>query len=99
MTNAAPNGTATTTTTTTTTSFYALLKVDHDATIEDIHRAYKKLSTTFHPDKLPRTTSDENKEKIQQVFLEFKLASMCLFVFSFGLVWLDLSIIVGTDWM
>ena len=64
----------------TTTDLYSLLNVNRDATVEDIHRAYKKLSTTFHPDKLPRDTSDEKKEKIQQVFLEFKLASTSTFI-------------------
>ena len=63
-----------------TTDLYSLLNVNRDATVEDIHRAYKKLSTTFHPDKLPRDTSDEKKEKIQQVFLEFKLASTSTFI-------------------
>ena len=54
---------------------YSLLNVHRDATVDDIHRAYKRLSTTFHPDKLPRDTSEATKDKIQQVFLEFKLAS------------------------
>ena len=54
---------------------YSLLKVDRGATEEDIHRSYKTLSTTFHPDKLPLTTSVEDRERIQQVFLEFKRAS------------------------
>lgn len=56
---------------------YSLLKVARDATEEEIHRAYKSLSTTFHPDKLPPTTSQEKREQIQHVFLECKRASTC----------------------
>jgi DnaJ-class molecular chaperone len=56
-------------------NLYSLLKVDRDATEEEIHRAYKALSATFHPDKLPPTTSAETREQIQQFFLEFKRAS------------------------
>ena len=56
------------------TDLYSLLKVDRDATMEEIHRAYKTLSTTFHPDKLPPSTED-NRETIQEIFLRFKAAS------------------------
>ena len=54
---------------------YSLLKVGRDASEEEIHKAYKSLSTCFHPDKLPRTTSPERRDRIQQIFLEFKRAS------------------------
>lgn len=54
---------------------YSLLKVDRNAADDEIHRAYKNLSTTFHPDKLPPATSSEEREQVQQVFLEFKRAS------------------------
>ena len=54
---------------------YSLLKVSRDATEEEIHKAYKSLSTCFHPDKLPRSTSPDKRERIQQIFLEFKRAS------------------------
>lgn len=60
---------------TATVDLYSLLKVDRHATEEEIHRAYKNLSTTFHPDKLPPSTSAEDREQVQQVFLEFKRAS------------------------
>ena len=54
---------------------YSLLKVARDATEDEIHRAYKSLSNTFHPDKLPATTGPEKREQIQKIFLEFKRAS------------------------
>ena len=62
---------------------YSLLKVDRSATEEEIHRAYKNLSTTFHPDKLPAITSTEDREKVQGVFLEFKRASKFFQCFPF----------------
>ena len=58
-----------------TRDLYTLLKVDKTSTQDEIHRAYKKLSTTFHPDKLPPTTSEEKRDRVQAVFLEFKRAS------------------------
>ena len=72
---------------------YSLLNVHSDATVDDIHRAYKRLSTTFHPDKLPRDTPEATKDKIQQVFLEFKLASkslllLLLFLMESATFWL-----------
>ena len=60
--------------TTATNDLYSLLKVDRDSTIEEIHRAYKTLSNTFHPDKLP-PSSQHKREEIQEVFLQFKSAS------------------------
>jgi DnaJ-class molecular chaperone len=56
---------------------YSQLKVSRDATEDEIHKAYKSLSTSFHPDKLPPTTSPEKREQIQRIFMEFKRASKC----------------------
>lgn len=58
-----------------TLDLYSLLKVNRNATKDEIHRAYKSLSTSFHPDKLPPTTTPEKREQIQEIFLEFKRAS------------------------
>jgi curved DNA-binding protein CbpA len=38
-------------------NLYSLLKLDQDATPDEVHRAYRLLSTTFHPDKIPASTS------------------------------------------
>eukprot|EP00980_Cylindrotheca_fusiformis_P005666 scaffold1184_cov132-Cylindrotheca_fusiformis.AAC.87 len=54
---------------------YSLLKVSPDSTEDEIHKAYKSLSTSFHPDKLPPTTPLEKREQIQYFFLELKRAS------------------------
>jgi hypothetical protein len=51
---------------------YSILKLDRDASEEEIHRSYRTLSTTFHPDKLP--PSDSSREEIQQTFLDLKSA-------------------------
>jgi curved DNA-binding protein CbpA len=71
---------------------YSILKLDRkDApTEEDIHRAYRLLSTTFHPDKIPSNTAaaaaeqsrrrhgdgsaNDDTTSIQQIFLDFKKA-------------------------
>jgi curved DNA-binding protein CbpA len=50
---------------------YSLLKLDRDATTDDIHRSYRTLSTTFHPDKLPHSSQGET---LQQIFLDIKKA-------------------------
>ena len=51
--------------------------------MEEIHKRYKILSSAFHPDKLPPSARDR-REEVQAVFLEFKLASKCLwYEFSF----------------
>lgn len=38
-------------------NLYSVLKLDQDASPDEIHRAYRLLSNTFHPDKLPSTSS------------------------------------------
>jgi curved DNA-binding protein CbpA len=55
---------------TTPVDLYSILKLDRDATNDDIHRAYRLLSTTFHPDKLPSTSASSSEE----IFLHFKVA-------------------------
>jgi curved DNA-binding protein CbpA len=66
--------TAITSTETTMTDLYSLLNVDPAASMEEIHKQYKKLSSAFHPDKLPPSVR-EKRDEVQKVFLEFKLAS------------------------
>jgi curved DNA-binding protein CbpA len=57
---------------TSTVDLYSLLKLDRDASGDDIHRSYRNLSTTFHPDKL--SSQQQQKESVQQIFLEVKKA-------------------------
>ncbi|KAL3919626.1 MAG: hypothetical protein SGILL_003662 [Bacillariaceae sp.] len=60
-------------TATATADLYSILKLDRDASEEDIHRSYRTLSTTFHPDKLPNYATAD-REEIQQTFLDLKSA-------------------------
>lgn len=61
---------------------YSLLNLDRDATSDDIHRSYRILSTTFHPDKLPPPSQQQQRQQqinngesaIQQTFLDVKKA-------------------------
>ena len=58
-------------------SLYSLLNLRHDATQEEIHRSYRSLSTSFHPDKIRRrqlSQGDIDMDEIQETFLQFKKA-------------------------
>mmetsp|Transcript_27592 Transcript_27592/g.64736 ORF Transcript_27592/g.64736 Transcript_27592/m.64736 type:complete len:915 (-) Transcript_27592:232-2976(-) len=62
-------------------NLYSLLNLRRDATTDEVHRSYRSLSTTFHPDKvrLRRRTPDAEQneqelEEIQETFLQFKKA-------------------------
>ncbi|GMJ13321.1 hypothetical protein HRI_005001300 [Hibiscus trionum] len=50
-------------------SYYNVLGVKADASIQDIKRAYRKLAMQWHPDKWTRTPSvlSEAKRKFQQI--------------------------------
>lgn len=53
---------------------YSLLNVCSVATEEEIHKSFKSLSNSYHPDKLQASLSPEDREHIQHVFLEIKRA-------------------------
>ncbi|XP_027346560.1 uncharacterized protein LOC113858231 [Abrus precatorius] len=50
-------------------SYYSVLGVSSDSSIEDIRRAYRKLAKQWHPDKWAKTPSllGEAKHKFQQI--------------------------------
>ncbi|OMO88083.1 hypothetical protein COLO4_20479 [Corchorus olitorius] len=50
-------------------SYYKVLGLDVDASVEDVKRAYRKLAMQWHPDKWTRTPSllGEAKRKFQQI--------------------------------
>ncbi len=58
-------------------SLYSLLNLPRNATQEEIHRSYRSLSTSFHPDKIrrrPLSQGDIDMDEIQETFLQFKKA-------------------------
>lgn len=55
-------------------SLYSLLNLRKNATQDEIHRSYRSLSTTFHPDKIRRRATDVDMDEIQETFLQFKKA-------------------------
>ncbi|XP_054810745.1 uncharacterized protein LOC129312158 [Prosopis cineraria] len=50
-------------------SYYSILGVDSDSSLEEIRRAYRKLAMRWHPDRWTRTPSllGEAKRKFQQI--------------------------------
>jgi tetratricopeptide (TPR) repeat protein len=51
-----------------TMSYYQILKVSKQASEEDIKKAYFQLARKFHPDRFDRSTSAEDRSKIEDVF-------------------------------
>jgi DnaJ-class molecular chaperone len=45
-------------------NYYQLLNVPNDATLKEINKNYKSLSTRFHPDKNPGDKYSEEKMKV-----------------------------------
>ena len=59
---------------------YSILNLHRNANQEEIHRSYRSLSTSFHPDKIRRRPlasqggNAPDMEEIQETFLQFKKA-------------------------
>eukprot|EP00411_Alexandrium_monilatum_P069437 CAMPEP_0175591096 /NCGR_PEP_ID=MMETSP0096-20121207/52685_1 /TAXON_ID=311494 /ORGANISM="Alexandrium monilatum, Strain CCMP3105" /LENGTH=339 /DNA_ID=CAMNT_0016895207 /DNA_START=60 /DNA_END=1075 /DNA_ORIENTATION=+ len=54
-------------------NYYKVLGVDEYATNEEVKKAYRKLSLTYHPDKTAGKTQEE-KDESAQIFMEIKNA-------------------------
>lgn len=48
--------------------YYGVLKVEKDATIDEIKRAYHRMAKEFHPDRYLHVGSDVLKEKLDVIF-------------------------------
>lgn len=53
--------------------YYSILNVNPKASIDEIHKAYKSLSKTFHPDRL-RSRTPEEVELARETFVKIKNA-------------------------
>eukprot|EP00931_Biecheleriopsis_adriatica_P032566 TRINITY_DN18998_c0_g1_i1.p1 TRINITY_DN18998_c0_g1~~TRINITY_DN18998_c0_g1_i1.p1 ORF type:complete len:1338 (-),score=302.52 TRINITY_DN18998_c0_g1_i1:96-4043(-) len=58
-------------------NYYKVLGVDEYAPLEEVKKAYKKLSLVYHPDKT-NGLSDEQKEEYASIFIELKNAYLTL---------------------
>eukprot|EP00441_Pelagodinium_beii_P032545 CAMPEP_0197644736 /NCGR_PEP_ID=MMETSP1338-20131121/17613_1 /TAXON_ID=43686 ORGANISM="Pelagodinium beii, Strain RCC1491" /NCGR_SAMPLE_ID=MMETSP1338 /ASSEMBLY_ACC=CAM_ASM_000754 /LENGTH=1422 /DNA_ID=CAMNT_0043218181 /DNA_START=45 /DNA_END=4313 /DNA_ORIENTATION=+ len=58
-------------------SYYIVLGVDEYATLEEVKKAYKKLSLLYHPDKTAGLSKEEKEEKAA-IFIELKNAYLVL---------------------
>ncbi|XP_010515107.1 PREDICTED: dnaJ homolog subfamily B member 1-like [Camelina sativa] len=47
--------------------YYNILKVNHNATEDDLKKAYKRLAMIWHPDKNPSTRRDEAEAKFKRI--------------------------------
>ncbi|KAL0836071.1 hypothetical protein Bca101_087960 [Brassica carinata] len=47
--------------------YYNMLKVNHNATEDDLKKAYKRLAMIWHPDKNPSTRRDEAEAKFKRI--------------------------------
>ena len=55
-------------------SHYEVLGVPHDATADEVKKAYRKLALQLHPDKRGAdVTEDEANERFQRLVLAYKV--------------------------
>ncbi|CUM64316.1 uncharacterized protein PRCAT00001916001 [Priceomyces carsonii] len=57
---------------------YSILEISASATEREIKSRYRKLSLTFHPDKLPKDITDTVKEEMEAAFIRINLAYKAL---------------------
>lgn len=58
--------------------YYATLGVSKESTDDEIKRAYRKLASTYHPDKIPGENGSVEKTHAEAKFKEVKEAYECL---------------------
>ena len=57
--------------------YYNILKVDRNATDDDLKKAYRKLAMKWHPDKNP-TNKKEAEAKFKQISEAYEVIIQCL---------------------
>jgi DnaJ family protein B protein 4 len=68
--------------------YYNILKVDKNATEDDLKKAYRKLAMKWHPDKNPtnKKEAEANFKQISEAYAVTKsFSSLILFFFNFPL--------------
>lgn len=55
--------------------YYKTLNVNHDATYEELRRAYKKLALKWHPDKNQDVSKEESEAKFKQIYEAYNFLS------------------------
>jgi uncharacterized membrane protein len=69
--------------------YYNILKVDRNATDEDLKKAYRKLAMKWHPDKNP-TNKKEAEAKFKQISEAYEAIPFLLFLY-FPFIFIVLS--------
>jgi curved DNA-binding protein CbpA len=60
--------------------YYNILKVNRNATLEDLKKSYRRLARTWHPDKNP-TGGAEGEAKFKQIIEAYEASESCTYVF------------------
>lgn len=58
--------------------YYTILKVDKNATEDDLKKSYRKLAMKWHPDKNP-TTKTEAEAKFKQISEAYEVTYFLIF--------------------
>lgn len=69
--------------------YYTILKVDKNATEDDLKKSYRKLAMKWHPDKNP-TTKTEAEAKFKQISEAYEVTYFLIF-FSCLLIFIPLD--------
>ncbi len=83
------------------TTYYEILEVSREATLDEIRTAYRRLALRYHPDKNPEDTEAEDKfrrvTEAYQVLADFEKRQLYDLYGDAGLVGLDIGDFSGFD--